>query len=107
MKITCLQCSHVYEVPEGAQVQEARCPACGTPQAAPFPYARTLRIESDTRELARACAREGLRAQALEALEEAFRAGYDDWAAVEGGADFAPLREDPRFAALVARYRKT
>jgi predicted nucleic acid-binding Zn-ribbon protein len=110
MKITCLQCAHVYEVAEGAPVQGGRCPACGTPQAAHFPYAPSMRFEPASRDplaYARSCAREGLRSQALEALEEAFRTGYDDWAAVEGEADFASLRNDPRFAALAAKYRKT
>ncbi len=109
MNITCLQCAHAYEAPEGSPVQERRCPRCGTPQDAHFPYARSMRFESagaDPLGFARSCAREGLRAQALEALEVAFNAGYHDWAAVEQDPDLATVRGDPRFAALVARYRK-
>lgn len=108
MNVTCLQCAHAYEVPEGQAVQDRSCPRCGTAQAAHFPYARSMRFEPASRDplgFARSCAREGLKAQALEALEEAFRAGYHDWPAVEGDADLAPLRGDPRFAALIARYR--
>jgi predicted nucleic acid-binding Zn-ribbon protein len=109
MKLTCLQCGHAYEVVEGAPVQGRPCPACGTAQDAHFPYARSMRFEAasaDPLGFARSCAREGLRAQALEALEEAFRAGYHDWAAVEGDPDLATLRGDPRLAALVSKYRK-
>ncbi len=109
MTVSCLQCGHSYEVPEGSAVQDRACPACGTPQAAHFPYARSGRFEPASRDpigFARSCAREGLKAQALEALEEAFRAGYHDWAAVEADPDLASLRGDPRFAALIGKYRK-
>jgi tetratricopeptide (TPR) repeat protein len=39
---------------------------------------------------------------AFEALEWAARAGFSDLAALDGEAAFAPLRADPRFAALRA-----
>jgi hypothetical protein len=43
--------------------------------------------------------------QGLAALAACLGAGYEDWAQVEGDPDLAPLRADPRFAQLSARYK--
>jgi non-specific serine/threonine protein kinase len=54
------------------------------------------------------CAYAGLgdKDKALGALEEALKLGFRDFAALENNPTLAPLRTDPRFAALIARYRK-
>ena len=44
---------------------------------------------------------------AMRSFEAAFMAGFDDYfAAMDSDPDLAPLRQDQRFAQLVARYRK-
>jgi hypothetical protein len=43
--------------------------------------------------------------QGLAALAACLGAGYEDFAQVERDPDLAPLRADPRFAQLMARYK--
>lgn len=50
-------------------------------------------------------ARLGSADQGLAALAACLGAGYEDWATVEADADLAPLRADPRFQQLSARYK--
>lgn len=54
-----------------------------------------------------ACAHAALGAvdQGLAALAGCLGAGYEDFAQVDSDPDLAPLRADPRFAQLMARYR--
>lgn len=53
--------------------------------------------------IAKACAAEGDLARALAWLERAVAAGFGDLERVRSDADFAPLRQDPRFVGLVVR----
>lgn len=108
MKIACLSCGHAYEIAEGTNLRGVTCPKCGVPPAAHFPHEKMLRFESvENPAVARACehARRGEREPALAALEEAFRAGYDDFERVENDPALSGLRGDPRFADLLKRYR--
>jgi predicted nucleic acid-binding Zn-ribbon protein len=110
MKIACLSCGHAYDVAEGTNLRGVTCPQCGKPPAAHFPHEKMLRFEAvESPAFARACehARRGEADQAFAALEEAFRAGYDDVERVRSERDLAPLRNDPRFADLLKRYRPT
>jgi hypothetical protein len=96
MKISCLQCAHAYEVPEGTDVRRLACPSCKAPQAANFLYERSVRFEAvdDPRyaELVEA-ARAGR-------LDDAFRLlpAVDRERAADDPA-LAPLRADPRWKA--------
>jgi eukaryotic-like serine/threonine-protein kinase len=47
----------------------------------------------------------GDRQQALDALEKALAGGYRDFAAIDAAPQLASLRADPRFQALLRRYR--
>ena len=108
MKITCLSCGHLYEIAEGANLRHVTCARCGNPPAAHFPHEKMLRFEAvESPAYARACshALKGETDAALAALEEAFRAGYDDFERAESDPAIAPLRRDPRFADLIKRYR--
>jgi Flp pilus assembly protein TadD len=53
--------------------------------------------------VAKACVSEGDTARALAWLERAVAAGFGDLERVRSDPEFAPLRQDPRFVALVAR----
>ena len=68
-------------------------------QAAEFPVARA----SSFYNLACALAVKGDKDAAFDALGKAVDNGYRDVAAMSADADLAPLRDDPRFAALKAR----
>lgn len=107
MRISCLHCGHPYEVPEGTNLQGAACPNCGTLRTANFMQAQVLRFEPvEVPAYAKACerARAGDRDAALAALEEALRAGMD-LEIVDSDPAMGTLRGDPRFGALVKRYR--
>ena len=109
MILTCLGCGWEMEVAEGGDVRSMTCPACGKVQGDFFTYARTVRFETvESADFALACeqARRGEVDGALSALEEAFRAGYDDFERVGNEPSLATLRSDPRFAALLEKYRK-
>ena len=109
MILTCLGCGREMEVAEGGDVRAITCPECGKVQGEFFTYARTVRFETvESADFALACerARRGETDEALSALEEAFRAGYDDFERVGNDPGLAALRGDPRLAALVEKYRK-
>ena len=109
MKLTCLQCSEPFELPEGGEILRVVCAKCGTPQASNFTYAKTVRFEAVEAPLYnRACdaARNGDADAALRALEEAFSKGFEDFERVDHDPVFAALRSDPRLKALVMKYRK-
>src|SRR5437773_7350161 len=108
MKLTCLSCGHLHEVAEGTNLRGVACPRCGTPPSAHFPHEKMVRFEAvECEAYARACehARRGERVQALEALEEAVRGGYDDVERIGAEPAFATLRSDPRFRELMNRKR--
>src|SRR5687768_10575739 len=99
MKLTCLSCSHLFEVKEGDPLQGLKCPKCGVPIADHFPHAKSVRFESaENPAYARACelARRGEIEPALAALEEALRSGFDPELAGSDPA-LAKLRADPRW----------
>ena len=56
--------------------------------------------------LSSAYAARGDKEKALATLQEAFTAGYRDFAAIDASPYFSGLRADPRFQQLVERYRK-
>jgi tetratricopeptide (TPR) repeat protein len=56
--------------------------------------------------LSLAYAGRGDKQKALDFLQKAFEANFRDFAAVESSPYFSSLRPDPRFMALVSRYRK-
>lgn len=109
VKLTCLKCGEPYDLPEGGEILKIVCRKCGTPQGSIFTYAKTVRFEAvEYPSYERACdaAREARWEPALEALEEAFRNGFDDFERVDHDPALAGLRRDPRFAVLVKKYRK-
>jgi TolB-like protein len=53
-----------------------------------------------------AYAGKGDKDKALAALQEAFKLGYGDFAALGASPYFASLRDDPRYKQLIDRYRK-
>lgn len=92
-------------------MSRASCPKCGAAPAEHFMYAKMMRFGSadpgPLYDLARGHARQGMKDRAFAELEEALRAGYADRANLEREPDWAALRADPRFAALLERYLKT
>jgi len=105
MRMSCLVCSHAYEVTEGTDPRQLACPKCGAPQAANFVYERAVRFQSAEQPsylAACAAAREGKLDVAFASLEEALLAGVElDLAA--GDPALARLRSDPRWPALVRK----
>jgi len=57
-------------------------------------------------QLCLAYAGRGDKQQAVEALEKALAGGYHDFAAIDAAPQLAALRSDPRFQALLRRYRR-
>jgi len=47
----------------------------------------------------------GDREKALAAMQEAFKLGFRDFAAIDGSPYFASLRSEPRFQQLLRQYR--
>jgi len=94
MKLTCLSCRHLYEVPEGTDVRRLACPACRAPQAANFVYERSVRFEAvDDPRYAALCA-----AVAGGRLDEAFAILPDvDRERASIDPQLAPMRADPRW----------
>lgn len=58
-------------------------------------------------EIANVYADDGAKDEALAALDHAANAGYDDCLELQRNEDIAPLRNDPRFAAIVGRIRES
>jgi serine/threonine protein kinase/Tfp pilus assembly protein PilF len=56
--------------------------------------------------LGAAYAGKGDKEKALASLQEAFKFGYGDFAALDASPYFASLRDDPRYKQLVQQYRK-
>jgi len=46
MKITCLECTAEYDIPEGSEVGKAVCPKCHTPSSKFFVYSRSLEFDT-------------------------------------------------------------
>ena len=109
MILTCLGCGHEMDIAEGGTVRIIKCPECGKVQGDYITYAPMVRFETvENGDLTSACdqARSGELDGAFRSLEEALRGGYDDFERIGNDPDLAPLRGDPRFAALLDRYRK-
>jgi hypothetical protein len=108
VKITCLHCAHLYEIPEGTNLAGLVCPQCATPASAHFTHEKFVRFENvEDPAYARACelARKGDLDAAFATLEEALKAGSDRERADSDPA-LARLRADPRWKPLLARHRK-
>jgi tetratricopeptide (TPR) repeat protein len=58
-------------------------------------------------EIANVHAAEGAKEEALAALDQAVKAGYDDCLELQQNENMAPLRSDPRFTATVGRIRES
>ena len=99
VRITCWKCGSGYDIACGADVRAVRCPQCQNP---PTNYFRSI----ENKAYDRACghARLGEKEAALVALEEAIQSGVD-LGLVDSDPSFGKLRSDPRFAALVKKYR--
>ena len=97
--ITCWNCGTGYEVGCGADVRAVRCPRCQNP---PTNYFKSLSNPAYDR----ACghAKLGDKDAALTALEEALKSGVD-LELVDSDPALGKLRSDPRFVALVKKYR--
>lgn len=100
MIITCWKCGAGYEVADGADQRAVKCPACKNPPTNYF-------VEVGSPAYDRACelAKKGDLTGALEALEEALKAGTEPELADSDPA-LRSLRRDPRYRPLVQRYRR-
>ncbi len=56
--------------------------------------------------LASIYAAKGDNAKALSTMQQSFRLGFQDFAAIDSSAYFASLRNDPRFQEMMKKYRK-
>ena len=97
--ITCWKCGDGYEVAEGADLRAAKCPRCKNPPTNTF-----RNVTSEAYEKARSYARRGDALQALAALEDALREGFEI-DLIDSDPALGTLRGDPRFALLLRRYR--
>lgn len=99
VRITCWKCGTGFDIACGADVRAVRCPQCNNP---PTNYFRTIGNEAYDR----ACghAKLGEKDAALAALEEALKGGVD-LELVDSDPALGKLRSDPRFVALVKKYR--
>jgi predicted RNA-binding Zn-ribbon protein involved in translation (DUF1610 family) len=105
MKLACLSCARVVEVPEGGDPASLRCPACGAVRGEHFAHAKSVRFESaahpDHERAVAALARGELDA-AFASLAEALKGGFDPELLAHDPA-LAKLRSDPRWPALFGR----
>ena len=99
VRITCWKCGSGYDVPCGGDVRAVRCPQCQNP---PTNYFKS--IENPAYDRACGHAKLGDKDAALAALEEALKSGVD-LELVDSDPALGKLRSDPRFVALVKRYR--
>lgn len=101
MLITCWKCGRGYEVSDGADLRGVTCPACKNPPTNYF-----VPVGGPAYDRACELARKGDKDAALAALEEALRGGIDR-EIVDSDPALGKLRSDPRYAALVRKYRPT
>ena len=99
VRITCWKCGTGYDVACGADVRAVRCPQCQNP---PTNYFKS--IENPAYDRACGHARLGEKYAALVALEEALQKGVD-LELVDSDPALGKLRSDPRFLALMKKYR--
>ena len=97
--ITCWNCGDGYEVADGADLRAVKCPRCKNPPTNTF-----RNVTSEAYEKARGFARQGDAVQALGALEDAIKEGFD-LELIDSDPALGKLRGDPRFALLLGRYR--
>jgi hypothetical protein len=108
LKVACLSCGHEESIPEGTDLRGVACARCRAPLAAHFPHEKMLRFEKadDPRLLTLTeLARGGRVEEALGALEELLRSGYDDLDRIGADPALAALRADRRYRELLRKIR--